>query len=146
MVFGNDRKQLRQTYFDAWNKANNNQILTALEQQIVDVIAMHPEYHQLLSNRGEQQLDKDFSPEMGETNPFLHMGLHLGIRDQISTNRPNGIRSLFEKLLRKINDPHQAEHLFMETLAESIWQTQKDGTAPDDAKYINNLKRRVKRL
>ena len=146
MIFGNNRDTLRQSYFDAWKKANLQQPLTALEQQIVDVIALHPEYHSLFEDSSELKLSKEYLPETGESNPYLHMGLHLGIRDQLATNRPKGMKALFHKLINKIPDLHQAEHLFMETLAESIWFAQKHNQAPDDAKYLNMLKKKIKSL
>ncbi len=146
MIFGNDRDALRQSYFDAWKKANRQQPLTALEQQIVDVIALHPEYHRLFEDSSESKLSKEYLPEIGESNPFLHMGLHLGIRDQLATDRPKGMKTLFHKLINKTPDLHQAEHLFMETLAESIWFAQKHNQAPDDAKYLNRLKKKIKTI
>jgi len=146
MIFGNDRNQLRQAYIDAWVKAQQQLPMTALEQQISDVIAIHPEYHSMLTPKNDSLLEKEYLPEMGESNPFLHMGLHLGVRDQLATNRPVGITALFQKIITKMSDPHQAEHIFMETLAESIWLAQRNNQAPDEAKYLNMLKRKLKAL
>ncbi|WP_204318325.1 DUF1841 family protein [Serratia marcescens] len=45
------------------------------------------------------------SVELGETNPFLHMGLHLAVREQVATDRPQGIRTVYTKLIEKYQDP-----------------------------------------
>lgn len=137
MILSDDREQIRQFYIQTWNKAKNNQALDGLEQQIAQVIADHPEYHAYLEN--EQSLAADFPPELGQTNPFLHMGLHLGIREQIQTNRPAGIRSIYYELLQHAS-PLEVEHRMMEYLVEAIWQAQRNKTLPDEQAYLANLK------
>ncbi len=139
MVFGNDRKQLRTMYFKAWDKAQKQQLLSPLETQIVDVIGMHPEYQKQLDSDLEAKIDKDYQQQLGEHNPFLHMGLHLGLREQLSTDRPSGIKILFKELNLMVSNSHQAEHLFMEVLSYFIWDAQKTGIAPDDQKYLLKL-------
>ena len=94
MFYSNDRQQLRQSFFDAWQKLQYKKPLSPLEMQIAQVIVDHPEYHQLF-NHPDKYLDKDYLPEFGETNPFLHLSLHLSIRDQVSTNRPPGMKKIF---------------------------------------------------
>jgi len=134
-MFGNDRNQLRQMYKDAWDKFQQQQILTALEIQITDVIKEHPEYHDFVN-----QLDKDFLPETGQTNPFLHMGLHLGLREQLATNRPAGITEIYKKLINKKGSSHDAEHSMIECLAEAMWLAQSNNTPPDENLYLQSLK------
>jgi len=111
-----------------------------LESQIGEVVALHPEYHAFLE-KGEEALEKDFSPDMGESNPFMHMGLHLGIREQLSVNRPIGITDTYTRLLKKYKDIHRTEHEMMECLAEMIWQAQRSGAAPDEQSYLKQLKK-----
>jgi len=135
-MFGNDRNQLRQMYKDAWEKFQQQKILTPLEIQITDVIKEHPEYHDFVT-----QLDKDFLPEVGQTNPFLHMGLHLGLRDQLTTNRPAGITDIYTQLVNKKGSSHDAEHSMIECLAEAMWSAQTNNTPPDDARYLQSLKK-----
>jgi len=135
-MFGNDRNQLRQMYKDAWQKLQQQQILTALEIQITDVIKEHPEYHDFIN-----QLDKDFLPETGQTNPFLHMGLHLGLREQLATNRPAGITDIYNQLLNKKGSSHDVEHSMIECLAEAMWSAQTNNTPPDESRYLQSLKK-----
>ncbi len=136
-MFGNDRQQLRKAYADAWQKFQQQQPMTPLQQQIAEVIKEHPEYHPSL-----QQLQADYLPENGQTNPFLHMGMHLGLREQLSTNRPPGILECYQALCKKHQSSHDAEHEMMDCLAEAIWQAQKLGTAPDESAYLACLKKK----
>ncbi|MDO8953430.1 MAG: DUF1841 family protein [Gammaproteobacteria bacterium] len=135
-MFSDNREQLRNFYFETWKKARQGLPLSALEQQITGVIADHPEYHAYLNN--EHSLEAEFPPELGQTNPFLHMGLHLGIREQVQTDRPAGIVSVYQKLIKK-HSPLEAEHLMMEHLVESIWQAQRNGSMPDEQAYLAKL-------
>jgi len=146
MLFGNDRKQLRKMYFDAWDKQQKNLLLTPLEAQIVDVIGIHPEYHNQLDADISIKIDKDYHQHLGEDNPFLHMGLHLGLREQLNTSRPVGIKTLFLSLTKKVSNSHLAEHLFMEVLSDFIWQSQHSGEAPDDKKYLKQLETIVDKI
>jgi hypothetical protein len=141
MLFGNDRRQLRQMYFDAWGKYRRGEPITPLEAQIVEVVALHPEYHALF-DQPDRYLDRDYLPEFGETNPFLHLGLHLGIREQVSINRPAGIAAVHGDLKSRM-DPHDAEHAMIEALAESLWEAQRAGLPPDEAAYLGRLQRLV---
>ena len=133
-MFGTDRNQLRQMYKTAWEKFQQQQSLSPLEIQITEVIKEHPEYHNFVL-----QLEQDFLPEMGQTNPFLHMGLHLGLREQLSTNRPVGINSIYQQLIIKKGSAHDAEHSMIECLAEAMWSAQTNNQAPDEATYLAAL-------
>lgn len=136
MIFGQDRNELRQMYADAWNKHCNRLPLSPLEAQIADVISIHPEYHGDVSG---QNLDRDYTPDGGQTNPFLHMGLHLGIREQVATNRPTGIAGVHAALAARLGDVHAAEHQMIECLAETLWEAQSGNQPPDEAKYLERL-------
>ena len=138
MIFGQDRNELRQMYATAWKKRCDNLPMTPLETQIADVIAMHPEYHAEMSRA---DLDKDYRPDGGATNPFLHMGLHLGIREQVSTNRPAGIAEMYGTVTARTGDVHAAEHEMIECLAETLWEAQGAGQPPDENKYLERLRR-----
>ena len=135
-MFGQDRNELRKMYADAWQKHGDKAPLTPLEAQLVDVIALHPEYHDDVTS---DDLNKDYSPDGGKTNPFLHMGLHLGIREQVATNRPAGIGAVFVELAGSSGDAHAAEHQMIDCLAETLWEAQSQNKAPDEAKYLQRL-------
>jgi hypothetical protein len=134
-MFGHDRQQLRQMYLDAWHKHQAGAPLQPIERLIAEVVALHPEYHALLQP-GEQALERDFLPELGESNPFLHMGMHIAIREQLATDRPQGIVAAQRDLLRRRQDPHAVEHAIMECLGEALWEAARAGTPPDEAAYL----------
>ena len=138
-MFPQDRSQLRQMFFDAWHKHSNKLPMEPLEQLIAAIAELHPEYHQVLANQ-DSHLDKDFTPEMGQTNPFLHMAMHISIQEQLGTQRPAGIIELYQALLGRFGDPHEVEHHMMECLGQMIWQSQRDNTPPNDELYLSCLK------
>ena len=122
-MMSNSRDQLRQLFFDVWQKENDRQQLSELEQQIKQVIVEHPEYHYIFEDR-ETYLDKDFSVQLGETNPFLHMSLHLTVRDQIKIDQPVGMRRIYQKLVMKLKAPQEVEHHIIGILADEVWLMQ----------------------
>lgn len=135
MFYGEEPNDTRQLFFSSWQKHKQKQFLLPLEIQIVEVILDHPEYHALLESI--PQLDLAYFPELGETNPFLHMGLHLAIRDQIATDRPVGLNNIYRKLLQKHADHLAVEHQLMTCLAESLWQAQRNQSMVDEMAYLN---------
>jgi hypothetical protein len=139
MLFGQDRDQLRTFYCHAWDAHRQGKPLEPLQVQIVAVVEKHPEYQSLLENP-DQALGREYLPELGETNPFLHMGMHLAIQEQVSTDRPAGIRDLYNGLLIRTGNAHEVEHKLMECLAEMIWNAQKEGKTPDEAQYLACIK------
>lgn len=139
MFFGQNREQLRRFYLQAWRNHLEGRPIEPLEGMIIDVITLHPEYHELLADE-ERALSADYSPEQGQGNPFLHMGMHLAIREQLSTRRPEGINAAYEALQKQSGDRHQAEHAMMECLGEAMWQAQRNNTLPDEAAYLACLR------
>ncbi len=137
MIFGQDRSELRRMYRDAWRKYSEGSPLSPLEAQLAAVIAEHPEYHDAITG----DLQQDFSVEQGQTNPFLHMGLHLGIREQVATDRPAGIAAVFTALAARHGSAHDAEHAMIDCLAETLWEAQRQNRAPDERQYLQSLQR-----
>jgi hypothetical protein len=139
MVFGNTPKDTRSMFFSSWKKHQQKQTLTALEQQLVRVMLDHPEYTPLY----EQSSQTTFPPGEGgieHDNPFLHLGLHLTIRDQIKLNRPVGILTVFNRLQLQHPNTHYVEHLMMEPLAHCLWESQRNHCPPDDIRYLQACK------
>lgn len=141
MLYGQDRSELRRYYLHVWEKAQANLPLEPLEQMIHDVIQQHPEYHGLFQTGGDDLAEPDYLPEVGQVNPFLHMGLHLAVHEQLVAGRPPGLREAYQQIAAKSGDIHTAEHRIMDCLAEALWQAQRDGTEPSEAAYLQCLKR-----
>ncbi|QRN02465.1 DUF1841 family protein [Legionella sp. MW5194] len=139
MFYGDNVKDTRQMFYASWHKHRNAQPLLPLEQQIVNVIADHPEYQPMLENATPEN-EQAYFPELGQTNPFLHMGLHLAVRDQLATNRPAGIVAVYQQLLTKYQERLVVEHLLLEKLAECLWQAQCTASYPDENQYLLAVK------
>ena len=125
-------------YADAWRKAQGAEVLSPLEAQIAQVIEDHPEYQSALSDEAREA---SFTPEAGKTNPFLHMGLHLAVRDQVATDRPPGISNIFQQLVKKYSKTHEAEHRMLDCLAETLWEAQNRNGPPYEQKYLERLRK-----
>ncbi len=138
-MFTNDRTKMRKVFTDAWRKHQDKQPMEPLEQVIANILEQHPEYHQLMKDP-QAALDKDFTPEGGQSNPFLHMSMHIAIQEQLSTNRPAGITGLYQQMMLQIGDPHEAEHQIMECLGQMLWEAQRENRMPDETAYLASLK------
>ncbi|KPK56447.1 MAG: hypothetical protein AMS22_01075 [Thiotrichales bacterium SG8_50] len=140
-MFTDNRNELRNVFRQAWRKRMDNAAMEPLEALVAQVVQEHPEYHSLLEGP-EENLERDYLPEMGETNPFLHMAMHLAIREQLAAQRPPGIVAAYQAMLEALPDAHRVEHEMMECLAESLWQAQRTGQLPDERAYLECLRQR----
>lgn len=139
-LFGSNRDDTREVFFLTWQKLNKGQPLEGVEVLIAKVVQAHPEYHQVLANP-DANMDSDYLPEHGQTNPFLHMGMHVAIEEQLSIDQPRGIRDQYDKLMLRTADPHASQHTIMECLGEMLWQSQRQQQAPDETIYLECLKK-----
>lgn len=143
-MFAPSRDQARELFFEAWRKYREGTPLAGLENIALDVILEHPEYRAVLE-KPDRYREQEYFPELGETNPFLHMSLHLALEEQLSIDQPAGIRSRFEALVARAGDRHEALHGAIECLAEMLWRSQRDGAPPDAAAYLECMERRARR-
>lgn len=141
-LFHPSRDEVRQFFFGAWRKGRERAPLAPLEDMAWQVIVDHPEYHGML-DAPETSLAREYFPEMGETNPFLHMSLHLSIREQLSIDQPPGITAAYRELLGRLGDAHAAQHVLMDCLAETVWQAQRERRPPDGAAYLACMRRKA---
>jgi hypothetical protein len=133
------REEIRRVYLTVWQKMQSGSVLEPMEAVISDIISLHPEYHHLLE-QGDSVQHTEFTPESGQTNPFLHMGMHIALHEQTSTNRPVGIQQIHQKLSKKLGR-HDAEHAMMECLGQALWLAQRNQTQPDEVAYLECLRK-----
>jgi Domain of unknown function (DUF1841) len=138
-MFEPSRDQVREFFFETWRKYRSGMPLAGLETLGLDVILLHPEYHQFLIDINKNK-SKDYTDE---SNPFLHMSLHLALEEQLSIDQPPGIAQCFAALLAKAGERHGALHEALECLAEMVWRAQKDKTPPDAGFYLDCLRKRA---
>lgn len=139
-MFTPSRDEARRFVVESWAKHRAGSPLTALERIAAHIVSLHPEYHPVLEEP-ERHIDRDYSPEVGATNPFLHLSLHLAVAEQLSIDQPPGIRAHFERLKLAKGDEHEALHAVLECLAEVIWTAQRHGKPFDGALYLACLER-----
>jgi len=140
-MFAPSRDEARRFLAEAWAKYRAGQPLSGLEQKAVSIIALHPEYHAILEDPG-RHLSRDYGPEGGEMNPFLHLALHLAVDEQIGIDQPPGLRAEFERLRAAHGDEHAALHDVLECLGETLWQAQRLGKPPDAQGYVDCLRKK----
>ena len=143
-MFSNERTEFRRFFLQCWKLKRDGQVLDATQRMIVSVIEQHPEYHKLLEDA--DKLDRDYDPAAGETNPFLHMSLHIALIEQVSTDLPPGIRDCHQRLTQSLGSVHAAEHRMMECLSVAVWYAQSNNGVPDEGAYLACLQKLTKKL
>jgi len=137
-MFNPTREQVRDFFFDAWARYRAGQPLAGLEATALELALLHPEYHAVLDDP-QRYRAQEYFPELGETNPFLHLSLHMALEEQLSIDQPAGVRAAFARLLERSADRHAALHAAIDCVAEMVWRAQRDGTPPDPAAYLDCL-------
>jgi len=136
------REQLRahrQVFWGAWQRELRAEPLDALQVRIVRVIHEHPEYHALFDDM-DSFLDRDFGSDDG-MNPYLHLSLHLALEEQVATHQPpEAANVLIHLMQRKGLSRHDALHVLLEILAETVFYAQRQGGEPDVLVYQQRLK------
>ena len=140
-MFNPSRNEVREFFFAIWSKAQAGSVLTPLEAMALSVVQAHPEYHDVLSNP-DRYREREWTPEGGETNPFLHLSVHLAIEEQLSIDQPPGIRSIVQTLESKLGNAMDARHAVMDCLVEQVWQAQRNGVPFNNEAYLDCLRRR----
>lgn len=140
-MFNPSQQDVRLFFCETYRKSRSKEILTPLEAIAADWINLHPEYADIL-NDAETALQANYSIDQGQSNPFLHLSMHLSIAEQVSIDQPSGVKAAFLKLSYKYQSEHEAHHQMMECLGEMIWNAQRTGQPPDGDAYMESLKKR----
>ncbi len=140
-MFNPTRDQVRSFFIETWRKHRDREVLTPMETLAADLMTLHPEYHPLLEDPAA--LEREFAPEDGQINPFLHLSLHLAIEEQLAIDQPRGLRAAFESCLARRGDRHAALHDVLECLGETMFVAQRNNTPPDGAAYVECVARRA---
>jgi hypothetical protein len=141
-MFSPSRDEARRFFFDTWAKYRRGEALEGLEPTALNVLLAHPEYHSMLDDP-QTGIARDYTPDSGQLNPFLHLSLHLAIEEQLSIDQPPGIRACYERLMARAGSGHDAKHAVLECLGETIWEAQRTGSAPDGQAYLECLERKA---
>ena len=145
MLFQPSQADVRRFFCSVYAKAGVNSPLEAIEIIASQWMDEHPEYHGDFSDV-EEALLKLEQPDAGktsETNPFLHLSMHLTISEQCSIDQPKGIRQAVELLTARLDSLHDAHHATMACLGQMIWESQRAGRPPDGQSYVEAVQRRA---
>jgi hypothetical protein len=139
-MFTPDRPELRARFTAAWEKARHGEPMDSDDQQLVQIMREHPEYQQAITD-DDEALRRDFG-EDGTVNPFLHIGLHIALLDQVGRDHPVGIRRVYRQVLDAYQgDRHEAEHAMMSCLADMMWRLTHEGQRFNEKAYLRCLRR-----
>jgi hypothetical protein len=141
-MFNPSRADARRFFFETWRKYRSQAPLEGLERTAIEIILLHPEHHALLDD-AQRNLERDFPPDDGAVNPFLHMSLHLAIAEQVSIDQPRGIGAAYRELVGRAASEHAALHALLECLGETVWRAQRDRAAPDEEAYLECIRRHL---
>ncbi|MDO9596969.1 MAG: DUF1841 family protein [Azoarcus sp.] len=140
-MFNPSRDQVRNFFIDAWRKHRAREVLTPLETIAADIVQSHSEYHKVVED--PESVERDFTPDDGQVNPFLHLSLHLAIEEQLSIDQPPGLRAAFDAACARHGERHAALHDVLECLGETMFNAQRNNAAPDGMAYIACVRRRA---
>lgn len=143
-MFTPSQADVRRFFCSVYAKSRASQPLEAIETIASQWLDEHPEYHADLMD-AEAAVVKQYDGEGGQTNPFLHLSMHLSISEQCSIDQPRGIRQAVELLTARRNSLHDAHHETMDCLGQMMWESQRSGQPPDGAAYIDGVQRRATR-
>ncbi len=144
-----ERDSARKYFLEVWARYKHQTSAEppppeSLESLVLDVILQHPEYHGILEQDEEAIAAMEFPSAAGVSNPFLHMGMHIAILEQVGSNRPAGITALYRRLLRVYPGVDDLQHRMMERLGETLYLAQRNNSLPDEAQYLRQVERLLK--
>lgn len=139
-MFAPSRDQARDLFFDTWRKFRAGLPLEGLERLVVGLLTEHPEYHELLDRPDRH---KQANYEGGRVNPFLHLSLHLAVEEQLSIDQPIGVRAAYAQLEARHGSAHDAKHVVMACLVETLRDAQVRNGTFDTAAYLRCLTERA---
>jgi len=143
-MFNPSQEDVRRFFCSVYAKSRDQQPMDAMETLAGQWIAEHPEYHADLQDEAAA-IVRVYPSDTGQTNPFLHLSMHLSISEQSSIDQPRGIRQAIELLTHKNQSLHTAHHAAMECLGRMLWESQRAGRPPDGNAYVACVQRHATR-
>ncbi len=141
-MFNPTQADARRFFCRAWRKHRQGEPIEPIEAMVIDVIKAHPEYHDDVADE-ERAIAANYLVDSGQTNPFLHLSMHLAIAEQLSIDQPPGIRAAYERLSGRLDSAHDALHEIMECLGQIVWESQRRQQTPDSDAYLDCIRRRA---
>jgi hypothetical protein len=143
-MFNPSPSDVRRFFCNAYAKARAGEPMDAIEIIASQWMNEHPEYAADFADV-DVALAAVYDAQNGQTNPFLHLSMHLSISEQCSIDQPRGIRQAVELLTHKRNSLHDAHHDAMDCLGTMLWESQRAGRPPDGDNYVACVQRHATR-
>ncbi len=143
-MFNPSQADVRRFFCEVHRKQLAVEPMQAIETLAGQWITEHPEHHAELTDT-EAAIARMGEVRDAQTNPFLHLSMHLSISEQCSIDQPPGIRQAVELLAARRGDLHAAHHEVMECLGRMLWESQRAGRPPDGQAYIEQVRQRATR-
>lgn len=143
-MFSPSQADVRRFFCEVHRKQRAIEPMQAIETLAGQWIAEHPEHHAELAD-ADAAIARMAEVRDAQTNPFLHLSMHLSISEQCSIDQPPGIRQAVELLAARRGDLHIAHHEVMECLGRMLWESQRAGRPPDGQAYIEQVRQRATR-
>jgi len=141
-MFNPSQADVRRFFCAVQAKVRAGEAMDALETLAGQWLQEHPEYEADLRD-AEAAVQRSYDGSNGQSNPFLHLSMHLSISEQCSIDQPRGIRQAVELLVARRDSLHQAHHEAMECLGQMLWESQRSGHPPDGEAYVACVQRRA---
>jgi hypothetical protein len=139
-VFNPSQADVRRFFCQTYAKHVGKQVLTPLENIAARWLVEHPEYHADLSDEAAA-IAREYPPEGGQSNPFLHLSMHLSISEQVQADLPAGLKLAYGQALARIGDPHSTHHAIMEVLGKVLWEAQRQHMQADMDAFVEGVRR-----
>ena len=143
-MFNPSQEDVRRFFCSVYAKSRSAQPMDAMETLASQWIAEHPQYHADFQDL-DAAIVRVYTEGNGQTNPFLHLSMHLSISEQCSIDQPSGIRQAVELLAHRRDSVHAAHHAAMECLGTMLWESQRAGRPPDGEAYVACVQRQATR-
>ena len=138
-MFQPSQADVRRFFCGVYDKLIRQAPMEPIETLAGGWIEQHPEYHRTLADLDQALADMQ-QVQSAQENPFLHLSMHLALREQVGTDRPAGIAALHARLAAR-HGRMDAEHRMMEALGRALWEAQRAGRLPDERAYLEDLRR-----
>ena len=142
MLLQPSQADVRRFFCTVYTKWRSGQPLEAIEAIAATWVGEHPEYHAVLADL-DTALQTMHAAKEGQSNPFLHLSMHLSVSEQCSIDQPRGIQQAIALMGHKANSLHEAHHAAMECLGKMVWESQRSGRPPDGEAYVACVQRQA---
>lgn len=132
------RSLTRELLAHTWAKLERGETLARDEEVLGAVLRDHAEYARFWPDPGAAVAAR-FGTQ--DTNPFLHVHLHLVVEGQLAAHDPPEVAELFTRRTAIGDSRHEICHQVMNALAAAIWDMMQARGPFDVAAYRRRLRK-----